>query len=849
MEQEPPVPDERFRSVTPTSASNLRMAAPRPANEAERLAALRSYQVLDSPPEQEYEDLVLLASTICEAPIAVLTLVDSDRQWFKAIIGLDESQTSRDVSFCAHTILGTEVMEIPDAVADERFAGNPLVTGDHRIRFYAGAPLIDGDGLAIGTLCVFDRSPGRLRPEQAAALTALSRQAMSLLELRRTANELQNKEAATRAIIDTAGDAFVSMDAEGLVTDWNPQAETLFGWSRAEVMGQSIGDLAVPPRVRQALRADLAGYLSGGQSHVLRHRFEANVLHRDGHLFPVDVILWPLKSGGEVTLNAFVRDGARPVLDLKAIQEVREAHDLFRSVLAATTGYAIIGTDLQGNVTFFNVGAEKMSGYRSGEVVGHHTAMLLHDAEEIGARASELGSAPGFGVLVASALGGRVKTREWTYVRKDGVRLVVSLSVTTMKGADGTLAGFIVSAFDVTARRRADDLRSELATIVETSDDAIMSIRTDGVIRSWNPAAERLYGYRAGEAIGQPISMLRRSDRESELGEMLARLERGEKVPAFETVRIRKDGSEVAVALTISPILGATRDIIGWSAIARDITERRRNEAVVLDALAGQNELVERLQELDRAKTDFVSSVSHELRTPLSGVLGYVEMLAAGDAGALQGEQLRILEVIDLCTRRLSLLIEDLLTVSRVEAGTFRLDPGPVEIGPLVDTARQAVVPMLVKRHLEISIDHPERPTTIWADGSQLERMLTNLLTNAIKFTPDGGRIRLSWRPVDEVVELTVSDTGIGIPLEEQPMLFDRFFRSSGARELAVPGTGLGLGIVKSIVDEHGGSIVLTSTPHQGTEVVVTLPRALVAQPSPTTQKERNRPLTPVEQS
>ena len=818
-------------------------AAPFEHSEAERLAAVRSYGILDSPPEQEYDDLVLLARTICDAPIAVLTLADGDRQWFKAVVGMDAKEVPSDVSFCSHAILGVEVMQVPDATIDERFAGSPWVIGDPCIRFYAGAPLINAEGMAIGILCVLDRSPRQLRPEQVAALQALSRQAMSLLELRRATDELNTRAAGTRAIIDSASDAFVGTDASGTIIDWNPRAEVLFGWSREEAIGRSMAQLIVPPRFHRTIQAEMEALLTDRPTHIFRHRLELDALHRDGRQFPIDVTVWTMRSGTEVCFYGLVRDRTDALVDLDEIREVREAHDLFAAVLGATTEYAIIGTDVVGKITFFNVGAEKMLGYRSAELVGRHTPLVLHEAEEIYAWASELGAAPGFGVLAASALGGRNKIREWTYVRKDGVRLVVSVSITPMKGIDGRLVGFIATAFDITERHQADEARSRLAAMVESAYDAMISSDPDGIIRSWNSAAERLFGYTAEEAVGQPVAIIKREDQQGEVTGIMESLRRHESVVLHDAVRFSKDGNEIPVTMALSPLWDAQGRFAGASAVIRDITERKRNEAAVSDALARQSEMVERLQELDRAKTAFVSSVSHELRTPLAGMLGYVEILAGGDAGELEADQLRILEIVDACTKRLSLLIEDLLTVSQIESGGFRLDPGPVAVGPLLEAARQAVVATLVNRQLTISVEHPHEAVTIWADGSQLERMLTNLMTNAVKFTPDGGRVQLAWRPVVDGVVLTVSDTGMGIPIEDQPMLFDRFFRSTSARQLAIPGTGLGLGIVKSIVDEHGGSIEIISAVGEGTEVAVTLPAAL-DRPSQEPGNNTNRSLS-----
>ncbi|HLL85474.1 MAG TPA: GAF domain-containing protein, partial [Longimicrobium sp.] len=180
------------------------MKAPLPAHEAERLAALHEYQILDTSPEQAYDDVTLLASQLCGTPIALLTLIDEDRQWFKSRVGLEVPETSREVAFCAHSILHEEVTVVPDATLDERFADNPFVTGEPRIRFYAGAPLITPDGHELGTLCVLDHRPRLISEEQRTALRTLSRQVMVQLELRRhlvgMTEELARQKAADEAL-------------------------------------------------------------------------------------------------------------------------------------------------------------------------------------------------------------------------------------------------------------------------------------------------------------------------------------------------------------------------------------------------------------------------------------------------------------------------------------------------------------------------------------------------------------------------------------------------------------------------------------------------------------------------
>jgi len=211
------------------------MKVPIPANERERLAALRQSSILDTLPEQDFDDLALLASHICGTPIALVSLVDAERQWFKANVGLDASETSRDVSFCAHAILGDDLLVVRDALADERFASNPLVTSAPHIRFYAGAPLVISDGYAVGTLCVSDRVPRDLTPEQAQSLRALSRQVVSQIELRRTrvdlaettrvsmatVDALQTSEAFKTRMIECSRDCIKVLDLEGRLLSMN----------------------------------------------------------------------------------------------------------------------------------------------------------------------------------------------------------------------------------------------------------------------------------------------------------------------------------------------------------------------------------------------------------------------------------------------------------------------------------------------------------------------------------------------------------------------------------------------------------------------------------------------------
>ena len=250
----------------------------------------------------------------------------------------------------------------------------------------------------------------------------------------------------------------------------------------------------------------------------------------------------------------------------------------------------------------------------------------------------------------------------------------------------------------------------------------------------------------------------------------------------------------------------------------------RRTEAALRDALEREREAVERLKQLDRAKTTFVSTVSHELRTPMTSVLGYTDMLLGEAAGPVTSEQRLMLEAARRNDRRLLRLIEDLLTVSLIENGTFTIDSEPVDLRTAAQGALEAVRPLLADRDLELRVDLGPRELEVLGDPDHLERVALNLLANAVKFTPDGGSIEVRLREREGNAVLEVSDTGIGIPADEQPQLFERFYRTTTAQELEVPGTGLGLSIVRTIVLSHGGHVGVRSSPGGGTTFRVDLP-------------------------
>jgi PAS domain S-box-containing protein len=383
----------------------------------------------------------------------------------------------------------------------------------------------------------------------------------------------------------------------------------------------------------------------------------------------------------------------------------------------------------------------------------------------------------------------------------------------------------------VRGRERADrDVRlSEERTrkVIETVRQGFFELDTNMCITDWNTQAEVMLGWSREEVWGRNFVDLfvpvdRRDMAIRNIKDVIDEPDVAMKRVIVSSHMISK--SEQAVPVEIN--MWAT-DVAGRRRInifAQDITERVKLEREQELVVKRQRRLVEELRTADKAKTDFISTISHELRTPLTSIVGYLEMLDDGYGGELSPNQASMLDVIDRNSRRLLNLIEDVLTLSRIESGAFKGRAVAVEVSSLVQGAVQTFVPTARNKSLELVVDVPKEVGWIRGDQSQLERVLLNVISNAIKFTPENGRVSVHGFRHDEHVTITVSDTGIGIPLEEQHRLFARFFRASTAQDHAIQGTGLGLTIVKSIVERHGGAINIQSAEGAGTSVILEFP-------------------------
>lgn len=413
-----------------------------------------------------------------------------------------------------------------------------------------------------------------------------------------------------------------------------------------------------------------------------------------------------------------------------------------------------------------------------------------------------------------------------------GGHALVAWSNDLVYDANGIAQYVVLTGIDVTAERRAAGLMSYLLN-AETST-VIVGVDPSGKVMLANAAVRSVLGY--NDLVGRPFQDLldpvQLADRD------LARLDATADAERFRAVVsaftepdqdqdwtwITSTGQRLTMSVTMSG--GGPEDSDtqgGWIFVARDVTEQRMTQTMLLSALEREQEAVQRLKELDAAKDHFVSTVSHELRTPVTSIVGYAEILLEDDQDPVTE---KILRTIARNGDRLIGLCNDLLAIQAMDLRDSEIGHRRIDLHELLGQLESAVRAGTRSRDLELVFDACPRGVGLMGDPEQLDRMLANLVSNAVKFTPDGGRVSLAVRVEPEWVHLTVSDTGIGIPPEDQGHLFQRFFRSSNVAELQIQGTGLGLSIVSSIVQSHGGTIEVESALGEGTSFMVHLPRA-----------------------
>ena len=508
-----------------------------------------------------------------------------------------------------------------------------------------------------------------------------------------------------------------------------------------------------------------------------------------------------------------------------------QSEERFRLLVEGVIDYAIFMLDPQGQVLTWNTGARRIKGYEAKEIIGQHFSRF-YPPEALHRHFPEH-------ELQVAGTEGRFEDEGWR-VRKDGTRFWANVVITALRDDTGALRGFAKVTRDLTQRREHEEAlrlsEERIRLLVEgVSDYAIFMLDPNGYVMTWNGGAERIKGYRADEIIGQHFSKFYPLD-VVESGWPEHELQVATETGRFEDEgwRVRKDGTRFWANVTITALRDESGQLQGFAKLTRDLSERKRTEALEADGMQRQEMLeAERsariaAQRAARMKDEFLATLSHELRTPLNSILGWTQILRRQGTPKPEDFQ-RAMEVIERNTRAQAQLIEDLLDLSRIMSGRIRLDVQQTAIVDVVRGAIESAEPTAQTKGVRLESILDPRGGTVSGDPSRLQQIVWNLLSNAIKFTPKGGKVQVLLQRINSHIEVSVSDTGIGIPAGFLPYVFDRFSQKDGSTTRSQGGLGLGLAISKQLVELHGGSLHAKSPGEgQGATFIVNLPLTIL---------------------
>jgi PAS domain S-box-containing protein len=811
------------------------MIPPLPENEAGRLAALRSLDALDSTPEPAFDELTTLAASICQAPVALISLVDRDRQWFKSRTGWDMKQTPRNTSFCAHTLGLSDLLIIPDTAADPRFADNPLVVSDPRFRFYAGAPLKTPEGFVLGALCVKDYRPRNLTTGQAEALRTLGRQVTRLLQLRHNVAELARitheravveqtlRDERNRLIelLDHLPAMVYGLNAKGRFCLWNRECERVLGYRKEEILDHTrlqLYDRMYPdPRYRQWVLDQVAGHNYRG--------LETTIIAADG---TTRVCSWSNYSANVQIPGLTVWGIGVDITDHhRAEDALRENERLMNSILGQLPGLAyrcLLDRDwtaLYAKGDFHPIGGLEAEDLASGRI---RYGDILHpeDADRCVCTVAE-----------AVARKEPFENEHRIFDRQGNVRWILARG-RGIFAEDGTFRYVDGLNIDITERKRTEE---ELRRANARLDLAVRGGNV-GIWENDMPDGDYWKGevhcINIMEQLGYPpesttnyatVSALYHPEDRDRVREALRAYFEGETQEYEVEFRARHcDGSWRWILARGIAVRNAEGKPIRFAGTRIDITDLKRIE----DELRHARDAAEAAS---RAKSEFLANVSHEIRTPMNAILGMTELTLDT---RLTDEQRNYLTVVNASANALLNVINDLLDFAKIEAGKFEVVHAEFSLSCVLNETLRALAHRAHKKGLELicSVD-ADTPDALIGDAGRLRQVLLNLIGNALKFT-EQGEVVITVQNADcrsQNAELKTSsilhsdfgnlqfevrDTGIGIPREMQSKIFQAFEQADNSTTRRYGGTGLGLAIASRLVDLMGGGITVESEPGRG---------------------------------
>ena len=781
------------------------MTAPRiPQNETQRLRALHAYKILDTLAEQAYDDLTGLAAQICDAPIALISLVDRDRQWFKSRVGLNAEETSRKVSFCAHAIHHPkELLEVEDALEDQRFAGNPLVTGDPHIRFYAGMPIVDAAGLALGTLCVIDRKPRVLKQAQRRALKALSRQVMAQIRLSSELAVSHNRSRYFESILESAGGIIYELDANGIFTYVNEYMVDVTGRERETLLKTHFLELVI--------EEERAGVHEHYQDAIRRRlpetTLEFRVRQQSG------VIIWVSQSAR--LLYSAENRFERVIGLVKDITEnKRLQRDLVLNQLAVNLSpVGICQVNEQGRVVSFNQRYADLLGFSQDQLRQKHVYEFDPNYDREGWRRhwqemldkKDMHIETQFETADGSLRNVELRSKMITYEGQSFIH-AICLDVTQRKRSEAQLINY----------KDLLDKTNDVARIGTWEVDLVKNLPV------WSKVTREIH--EMPEDYQPKFATAVSFYKEGENRETIARLfNRGvqEGIGFDQELEIITGKGNPKWIRTIGiPLMkdGVCERIYG---MFQDISEQKRAEA----------QIVKRTGQLERANEElerFTYIVTHDLKLPLSNIKGHLEIIkleAPEELKMLKQSVAWIDDSLKQAEARIGAVLE---VAKRTHTLADVAEHEPVKLRPIIANIVDAMDARVKEAAAVIDIAVPDA-LEVQASATTLASIFENLIGNALKYRrPEvAPHISVEAAVQGAALRIAVSDNGLGIDMARHgAKLFQMFARLHP--EADVEGSGAGLYLTKKGVENLDGKLSVESEPGQGSVFTVELPAARI---------------------